>query len=78
MWWCHLPQDRELTSPELAAVADEELRKKLLERYKGWHEPIGTFLANTPDIIRTNIYEAPLPRLGTRVAWFLSATPRMP
>jgi len=59
MWWCHLPQDRELTSPELAAVADEELRKKLLERYKGWHEPIGTFLANTPAIIKTNIYEAP-------------------
>jgi 2-polyprenyl-6-methoxyphenol hydroxylase-like FAD-dependent oxidoreductase len=54
IWWCHLPQDR-----ELAAVPDEELRKKLLERYKGWHEPIGTFLANTPDIIRTNIYEAP-------------------
>jgi 2-polyprenyl-6-methoxyphenol hydroxylase-like FAD-dependent oxidoreductase len=59
MWWCHLPQDRELTSPELAAVPDEELRKKLLERYKGWHEPIGTFLANTPSIIKTNIYETP-------------------
>jgi 2-polyprenyl-6-methoxyphenol hydroxylase-like FAD-dependent oxidoreductase len=59
MWWCHLPQDRELTSPELADVPDEELRKKLLERYKGWHEPIGTFLANTPAIIKTNIYEAP-------------------
>ena len=52
--WVYLPQDR-----ELAAVPDEELRKNLLERYKGWHEPIGTFLANTPDIIRTNIYEAP-------------------
>jgi len=59
MWWRHLPQDRQLTSPELAAVPDEELRKKLLERYKGWHEPIGTFLANTPSIIKTNIYEAP-------------------
>jgi len=30
-----------------AAVRNEELRKKLLECYKGWHEPIGTFLANT-------------------------------
>src|SRR2546422_82490 len=59
MWWCHLPQDRELTSPELAAVPNEELRKKLLERYRGWHEPIGTFLFNTPAIIKTNIYEAP-------------------
>jgi 2-polyprenyl-6-methoxyphenol hydroxylase-like FAD-dependent oxidoreductase len=59
MWWCHLPQGIALTSTELAAIPDEELRKKLLERYKGWHEPIGTFLANTPDIIRTDIYEAP-------------------
>jgi 2-polyprenyl-6-methoxyphenol hydroxylase-like FAD-dependent oxidoreductase len=59
MWWCHLPQDRELTSLELAAVPNEELRTKLLERYIGWHEPIGTFLVNTPAIIKTNIYEAP-------------------
>ena len=54
IWWCHLPQDS-----GLAAVPNGELRKKLLERYEGWHEPIGTFLADTPDIIRTNIYEAP-------------------
>jgi 2-polyprenyl-6-methoxyphenol hydroxylase-like FAD-dependent oxidoreductase len=59
MWWCHLPQDRELTSAELAVVSNEELRKKLLERYRGWHEPIGTFLVNTPAIIKTNIYEVP-------------------
>jgi 2-polyprenyl-6-methoxyphenol hydroxylase-like FAD-dependent oxidoreductase len=59
MWWCHLPQERELTSAELVAVETEELSKKLLERYKGWHEPIETFLANTPTIIKTNIYEAP-------------------
>ena len=59
MWWCHLPQDRELTSAELAVVSNDELRKKLLERYTGWHEPIGTFLVNTPGIIKTNIYEVP-------------------
>lgn len=35
MWWCHLPQERELTSPELAAVQTEDLRRKLLERCKG-------------------------------------------
>ena len=35
MWWCHLPQDKELTSAELAVVSKEELRKKLLERYRG-------------------------------------------
>ena len=55
MWWCHLPQDSELTSAELAAVSNEELRKKLLERYGAWHEPIGTFLSNTPGIVKTNI-----------------------
>src|SRR6267143_431923 len=59
MWWCHVPQEKELTSAELAAIDTEELRQRLLERYKGWHEPIETFLANTPDIIKTNIYEAP-------------------
>ena len=42
---------------ELAVVSNEELRKRLLKRYEGWHEPIGTFLANTPGIIKTNIYE---------------------
>jgi 2-polyprenyl-6-methoxyphenol hydroxylase-like FAD-dependent oxidoreductase len=59
MWWCHIPQEKELTSAELAAIDTEELRQRLLERFKGWHEPIQTFLANTPEIIRTNIYEAP-------------------
>jgi len=59
LWWCHFPQDRELTSAELAVVSNEELRKKLLERYRGWHEPIGTFLVNTPGIAKTNIYEVP-------------------
>jgi 2-polyprenyl-6-methoxyphenol hydroxylase-like FAD-dependent oxidoreductase len=59
MWWCHIPQEKELTSAELAAIDTEELRQRLLERFKGWHEPIETFLANTPEIIRTNIYEAP-------------------
>jgi hypothetical protein len=59
MWWCHIPQEKELTSAELAAIDTEELRQRLVERFKGWHEPIETFLANTPDIIRTNIYETP-------------------
>jgi 2-polyprenyl-6-methoxyphenol hydroxylase-like FAD-dependent oxidoreductase len=59
MWWCHFPQEKELTSAELAAFDAEELRKRLLERYRGWHEPIEAFIVNTPDIIRTNIYEAP-------------------
>jgi 2-polyprenyl-6-methoxyphenol hydroxylase-like FAD-dependent oxidoreductase len=59
IWWCHLPQERELTTSELAALQTEELRKKLLERYNGWHAPIETFLRNTPSIIRTNLYEMP-------------------
>jgi len=57
MWWCHLPHDKELTSAELAAVSNEEMRKKLLDRHGGWHDPIGTFLNNTPGIIKTNVYE---------------------
>jgi 2-polyprenyl-6-methoxyphenol hydroxylase-like FAD-dependent oxidoreductase len=35
------------------------MRAKLLERYKGWHKPIETFITNTPAIIKTNIYEIP-------------------
>jgi 2-polyprenyl-6-methoxyphenol hydroxylase-like FAD-dependent oxidoreductase len=57
MWWCHLPQDRELTSTELSVVSNDDVRKKLLECYGGWHEPIRAFLVNTPDIIKTKIYE---------------------
>ena len=57
MQCCHLPKDREQTSAELAVVSNEELRKKVLERYREWHEPDRTFLANTPAIIKTNILE---------------------
>jgi len=78
MWWCHLPQDRELTKPELAAVPNEELRKKLLKRYERWHEPIGRFWpTRLPSVKRTSM-RPHHSRRGTRIAWFLSATPRMP
>lgn len=58
-WWCHFPQAEELGRAEVQAIPDEELRARLTAAFAGWCDPVAPFLAATPRILRTPIYEVP-------------------
>lgn len=59
MWWTNPVSEKELSREELAAMPMETIRQNLLNTFKDWAEPIGTFLRNAPDTVRSNIYEIP-------------------
>ncbi len=61
-WWCHLPQDQELSKGELQSMSDDELRSRVLDAFHGWQSPVASFVGATEHIMRTPIYDvAPLP-----------------
>jgi 2-polyprenyl-6-methoxyphenol hydroxylase-like FAD-dependent oxidoreductase len=78
MWWCHLPQDKELTSAELAVVSNEELRKKLLEPMGDGMSRSGLFWPTQLPSSKQTFMRSHASRRGTRIGWFLSAMPHMP
>jgi 2-polyprenyl-6-methoxyphenol hydroxylase-like FAD-dependent oxidoreductase len=58
-WWCHLPQEPELSRSELQAVTNDELRARVLNAFRGWHPPVEAFVSTTDEIMRTAIYDVP-------------------
>jgi 2-polyprenyl-6-methoxyphenol hydroxylase-like FAD-dependent oxidoreductase len=59
MWWSHLERKREPSKQEYASWSTEELRAELLERHRGWHEPVQTILRSATDLMRGPIYDVP-------------------
>ncbi len=55
MWWSNIPNEKELTREELAALSLEAIKKDMLAIYNGYHEPIETLIANTLSPVKINI-----------------------
>jgi 2-polyprenyl-6-methoxyphenol hydroxylase-like FAD-dependent oxidoreductase len=58
-WWCHLPQEAELSRHDLQSMTDDAMRARVLEAFSGWHAPIEAFVSATDRIMRTAIYDVP-------------------
>jgi 2-polyprenyl-6-methoxyphenol hydroxylase-like FAD-dependent oxidoreductase len=58
-WWCHLPQEPELSRHDIHAITDAEMRARVLDSFRGWHAPIEAFVSATDPIMRTAIYDVP-------------------
>jgi 2-polyprenyl-6-methoxyphenol hydroxylase-like FAD-dependent oxidoreductase len=58
-WWSHLPQETELTRQELQGSADSAMRARVMQAFRGWHEPIEQLVSTTSSIMRTAIYDVP-------------------
>jgi 2-polyprenyl-6-methoxyphenol hydroxylase-like FAD-dependent oxidoreductase len=58
-WWCHLPQETELTRRDLQAITNHDLRARVLDAFRGWHPPVEAFVSATEQIMRTAIYDVP-------------------
>jgi len=58
-WWSHLPQETELTRQALQDVSDEDMRARVIDAFRGWHEPIEALVAASTKVMRTAIYDVP-------------------
>lgn len=58
-WWCHFPQEAELARDEVQAMPVAMLRERLEQAFAGWCDPVGPFLASSPAILRTALYDVP-------------------
>ena len=59
MWWSHLARDREPDRAEYRSWPTEEIRRELLERHRGWQEPVGTILESAPEMLRGPVFDVP-------------------
>jgi 2-polyprenyl-6-methoxyphenol hydroxylase-like FAD-dependent oxidoreductase len=58
-FWCHLPQEEELSRRALQAIPTDVMRERLQQSFAGWCDPVGPLLASTTTILRTALYEVP-------------------
>jgi 2-polyprenyl-6-methoxyphenol hydroxylase-like FAD-dependent oxidoreductase len=58
-WWCHLPQEAELTRRDLQAIPDADMRARVLQAFRGWHSPVESLVSDTQEVMRTAIYDVP-------------------
>jgi 2-polyprenyl-6-methoxyphenol hydroxylase-like FAD-dependent oxidoreductase len=58
-WWCHahVADDAERTA--LLTMPDDDLRDRMLARYRGWCSPVEDFIASTVSWSRTPIHDVP-------------------
>lgn len=68
-WWSNLPVETEMSHEKLSALTTDELQTRLLEMYKGWHEPIEHLLRHTGLIFKTNMHE-----VATIPSWYRGRT----
>lgn len=58
-WWCHLPQEKELSRAEVQALTEEEILSRVKDAFGGWCDPVERFVERSERIIRTAIYDLP-------------------
>ena len=59
LWWSNQPQEVPPTREELKSASQDELRRRLMELHRGWHEPIVSLIESTEEVQRIAIYEMP-------------------
>jgi 2-polyprenyl-6-methoxyphenol hydroxylase-like FAD-dependent oxidoreductase len=57
MWWANLPREKPYSDAELESLSSEALRKQLMERYRGYYQPIPSLIARTRDITVLNVFD---------------------
>ncbi len=57
MWWSNLWRKREFSHDELTNLDQRAIQDELLQRYRGYHEPIASLIGTTSSILRMNIYD---------------------
>jgi 2-polyprenyl-6-methoxyphenol hydroxylase-like FAD-dependent oxidoreductase len=58
-WWCHAHGDSEAEREALLTMSSEDLRAHMLERYRGWSEPVASLIGATEAWLRTPIHDVP-------------------
>jgi 2-polyprenyl-6-methoxyphenol hydroxylase-like FAD-dependent oxidoreductase len=58
-WWCHAYGEDEAARRALLTMPDADLRAYMLERYRGWCEPVAALIQATDEWLRTRIHDVP-------------------
>ncbi|HEY2513707.1 MAG TPA: FAD-dependent monooxygenase [Polyangiaceae bacterium] len=58
-WWCHAHAETEVDRHALLTMPIEDLRARMLERYRGWSAPTEAFIRATSDWVRTAVNDVP-------------------
>ena len=58
-WWCHVAFETDEEKRMLLGMSDEELRARMLERYRGWCAPSDELIRTTESWLRTPIHDVP-------------------
>jgi 2-polyprenyl-6-methoxyphenol hydroxylase-like FAD-dependent oxidoreductase len=58
-WWCHAHAEDAAERTALLTMPGEELRDRMLERYRGWSEPVARLIRATEAWLRTPIQDVP-------------------
>jgi 2-polyprenyl-6-methoxyphenol hydroxylase-like FAD-dependent oxidoreductase len=58
-WWCHAHGETAAEREALLTMTDADLRALMLERYRGWADPVSRLIEATGASLRTPIYDVP-------------------
>jgi 2-polyprenyl-6-methoxyphenol hydroxylase-like FAD-dependent oxidoreductase len=58
-WWCHAHGTSEAERDALLTMSPEDLQRWMLERYRGWADPVGPLIEATEGWLRTPIHDVP-------------------
>ena len=58
-WWCHVHGETAEERRAILTMPAEQLRARMLERYRGWSAPAEEFIGSTVEWLRTAIHDVP-------------------
>jgi 2-polyprenyl-6-methoxyphenol hydroxylase-like FAD-dependent oxidoreductase len=59
MWWSNLFREREFTREELERLDVEAVKGEMLDRFRGYHSPVGALISHTTSLLQLNVYDIP-------------------
>jgi len=59
MWWSHLQREVEPKADDLSELSQLELQAQMLERYRGWTEPVELIIRSASRVLWGPVYDVP-------------------
>jgi 2-polyprenyl-6-methoxyphenol hydroxylase-like FAD-dependent oxidoreductase len=57
LWYCYLAQKDRMTSAELKAMGDREIKQRVMDAHQGWHWPIRDLIEGSASLRTANVFD---------------------
>jgi 2-polyprenyl-6-methoxyphenol hydroxylase-like FAD-dependent oxidoreductase len=57
LWYCYLAQEDRMTSAELKALGDPEIKLRVMDAHQGWHWPIRDLVERSATLRTANVFD---------------------